>query len=69
MVSKQDLKSVNVVQNTYYKEGNSLTFNLMVRSKANIISKNKNLESNPENTNDDSNRKIIYNNFPSQEER
>jgi hypothetical protein len=40
-IYKQDLKNVQIVQNHYYKEGDRMRFNLMVRSKGNIIVKDK----------------------------
>ena len=42
---KQDLKSVKVVQSHYYKEGSTLKLNLMVRNKANVIVKDKYIDS------------------------
>ena len=40
-IYKQDLKNVQIVQKPYYKEGDRMRFNLMVRSKGNIIVKDK----------------------------
>jgi len=42
-VHKHELKSVSVVQNQEYSPGSEITFNLMVRSKGNIIVKDKSL--------------------------
>lgn len=42
-VHKHELKSVRVVQNQEYNPGSEITFNLMVRSKGNIIVKDKSL--------------------------
>lgn len=40
-VHKHELKSVRIQQSHYYKEGSTLAFHLMVRSKGNTIVKNK----------------------------
>ena len=40
-IYKNELKNVQIVQSQYYKEGQAMTFNLMVRSKGNIIVKDK----------------------------
>lgn len=40
-IYKHELKNVKIVQSNYYKEGNMIKFNLMVRNKANIIVKDK----------------------------
>ena len=42
-IYKHELKSVQIVQNNYFKEGTTIKFNLMVRSKGNIIVKDKSL--------------------------
>ena len=44
-VYKFDLKNVIIRKNTYYKEGDTIKMNLQVRSKANILVKDKLLES------------------------
>lgn len=44
-VYQLDLKNVVIRQNKYYKAGNTMKFDLMVRSKGGTIAKNKHLES------------------------
>lgn len=43
-IYKHELKCVQIVQSNYYKEGQTIKFNLMVRSKGNIIVKDKSVE-------------------------
>jgi len=43
-IYKHELKGVKIMQSSYYKVGNLIKFNLMVRNKANIIVKDKDLE-------------------------
>jgi hypothetical protein len=40
-VYKNELRNINISQGKYYKEGDLIKFNLMVRNKSNIILKDK----------------------------
>lgn len=61
---KHELKCVSIVQNHYYKEGTTIKFNLMLRSKGNIIVKDKSLSKDEE----EITTKLYANRFPSQME-
>lgn len=55
-VYKNDLKHTVIKKNVYYKEGETIKFDLMVRSRANTLTKNKRLAAD--------NLSIFCNSFP-----